>query len=95
MPEIILNWIKSFLTERRKRVKLGSFSSNWRTINGGVPQAGVEKVGTAGTDGRRHILEQTTFLQAHFVIPLKNELYGIKFSSFFIILNLICILFSH
>ena len=41
------------------------------------------KVGAAGTDGRRHILEQTTFLQAHFVMPLKSELYGTKFSSFF------------
>ena len=41
VPETILNWIKSFLTERRQRVKLGSFSSNWRTINGGVPQGTV------------------------------------------------------
>ena len=41
LPETILNWIKSFLTERRQRVKLGSFSSNWRTINGGVPQRTV------------------------------------------------------
>ena len=41
LPETILNWIKSFLTERRQRVKLGSFSSNWRTINGGVPQGTV------------------------------------------------------
>ena len=41
VPETILNMIKSFLTERRQRVKLGSFSSNWRTINGGVPQGTV------------------------------------------------------
>ena len=41
VPETILNWIKSILTERRQRVKLGSFSSNWRTVNGGVPQGTV------------------------------------------------------
>ena len=41
MPLTILNWIKSFLTERRQGVKLGSCSSNWRTINGGVPQRTV------------------------------------------------------
>ena len=34
---------------------------------------GVVKVGTAGTDDRRHILE-TTFLQAHFVKRLKPVL---------------------
>ena len=41
MPVTILNWIKSFLTERKQRVELGSCSSNWRTINGGVPQGTV------------------------------------------------------
>ena len=41
VPVTILNWIKSFLTERRQRVKLGSCSSNWRTINGGVPRGVV------------------------------------------------------
>ena len=29
------------VTERRQRVKLGSCSSNWRTINGGVLQGTV------------------------------------------------------
>ena len=42
VPVTILNWIKSFLTKRRQRVKLGSCSSNWRTINGGVPQGTVQ-----------------------------------------------------
>ena len=41
MPVTILIWIKSFLTERRQRVKLGSSSPNWRTMNGGVPQGTV------------------------------------------------------
>ena len=33
---------------------------------------GVDKIGTAGIDGRRHISE-TTFLRAHFVELLKTE----------------------
>ena len=41
VPPTILNWIKSFLTERRQGVRLGSFSSSWRTLNGGVPQGTV------------------------------------------------------
>ena len=41
VPPTILNWIKSFLTERRQCVRLGSCSSSWRTLNGGVPQGTV------------------------------------------------------
>ena len=41
VPPTILNWIKSFLTERRQCVRLESCSSSWRTLNGGVPQGPV------------------------------------------------------
>ena len=41
VPSTIVHWIKSFLTERRQRVRLGSHCSNWRTLNGGVPQETV------------------------------------------------------
>ena len=41
VPVTIFNWIKSFLTERRQRVKLGSCFSNWRAINGGVSKGSV------------------------------------------------------
>ena len=41
IPPTILNWIKSFLTERRQGVRLVSCSSSWRTVNGEVPQVTV------------------------------------------------------
>ena len=41
VPPTILNWIKSFLTERRQGVRLGSCSSSWRTLKVGVPQGTV------------------------------------------------------
>ena len=36
VPPTIFNWIKSFLTERRQCVKLGSWSSSWKVLNGVV-----------------------------------------------------------
>ena len=71
------------------------WDTNFKDANSSGPTLPeVEKV-TAETDGRRHILERTTFLQAHFVMLLQNELYNIKFLIFFIILILLCILFSY
>ncbi len=41
VPLIIKNWIRDFLTERKQRVKLSNELSNWRNVNGGVPQGTV------------------------------------------------------
>ena len=38
IPQFIINWITSFLTSRRQRVKLGDIVSDWLTLNGGLPQ---------------------------------------------------------
>ena len=38
MPENILRWTHSFLTERQHRVKIGATLSDWAFPNGGVPQ---------------------------------------------------------
>ena len=35
---VLLNWCASFLRQRQQRVKLQNCTSNWRTINAGVPQ---------------------------------------------------------
>ena len=35
---MLLNWCASFLRQRQQRVKLQNCTSNWRTINAGVPQ---------------------------------------------------------
>ena len=34
----LINWVIDFLMQRRQRVKLGSVSSDWEFVNGGVPQ---------------------------------------------------------
>ena len=39
VPQIIINWITNFLTERVQRVKIGPCISGWQKRNGGVPQA--------------------------------------------------------
>ena len=36
-----LNWIKSFLTNRRPRVKVGGSISDWSKVKSGVPQGSV------------------------------------------------------
>ena len=38
IPNFLLRWIASFLTERKQRVKMGSTMSEWVQIYGGVPQ---------------------------------------------------------
>ena len=38
VPPVLLNWCASFLRQRQQRVKLQNCTSNWRTINAGVPQ---------------------------------------------------------
>ena len=43
-------------------------------------QAGV---GTALTDGHRHISERITFLQGHFSMLLQSKFYGIKFTYWY------------
>ena len=37
----LLDWIKSFLRNRRQRVVLGEIESEWRDILSGVPQGSV------------------------------------------------------
>ena len=41
VPSTIINWIRSFLFERKQRVKIANCVSNWQTLNGGVPQGTV------------------------------------------------------
>ena len=38
IPNFIVKWIKSFLTERQQRVKISNFCSDWLKLNGGLPQ---------------------------------------------------------
>ena len=37
----LLNWVKSFLTNRSQRVLLGDAASNWEYVTSGVPQGSV------------------------------------------------------
>ena len=37
----LLNWIKSFLTNRRQQVKVGGSISDWSKVKNGVPQGSV------------------------------------------------------
>jgi hypothetical protein len=38
VPDFLVNWIRSFLTQRQQRVKHGDVKSSWSTLKGGVPQ---------------------------------------------------------
>ena len=38
IPQFIINWMTSFLTGRRQRVRLGDIFSEWLNLNGGLPQ---------------------------------------------------------
>ena len=37
-PPCVINWFAAFLRGRKQRVKMGSMTSEWKNINGGVPQ---------------------------------------------------------
>ena len=37
-PDFLVNWIASFLCERKQRVKIGNDKSQWAVLNAGVPQ---------------------------------------------------------
>ena len=41
VPSFIIDWIRSFLTDRKQRVKLRNSLSDWHKVNGGVPQGTV------------------------------------------------------
>jgi hypothetical protein len=38
VPSLITNWIRSFLTRRSQRVRMPHFVSEWKILDGGVPQ---------------------------------------------------------
>ena len=37
----LLNWFRSYLSNRKQRVKVGTYFSDWRTIQSGIPQGSV------------------------------------------------------
>ena len=37
----LINWVTDFLTDKKQRVKIGSVSSDWLLVNGGVPQGTI------------------------------------------------------
>jgi hypothetical protein len=37
----LIEWLRSFLTNRRQRVRVGNSTSNYQQVNGGVPQGTV------------------------------------------------------
>ena len=41
VSQTIINWIRSFLSDRKQRVNLANCHSDWQTLNGGVPQGSV------------------------------------------------------
>ena len=41
VPQIIINWMRSFLTSREQRVRMSSHVSDWQKVNGGIPQGTV------------------------------------------------------
>lgn len=38
LHDVLVRWVAAFLTKRQQRVKLGNIKSEWRPINGSVPQ---------------------------------------------------------
>jgi hypothetical protein len=38
LPDIIIRWVFSFLTDRRQRVKIGDVLSDWMEVTAGMPQ---------------------------------------------------------
>ena len=41
VPSIIIDWIQSFLSGRKQRIKLNNRLSDWHNVNGGVAQGTV------------------------------------------------------
>ena len=41
VPDIICRWYAHFLYQRQQRIKIGMTTSNWQSINGGVPQGTI------------------------------------------------------
>ena len=41
VQQILVNWVRSFLTNRKQCVKLNGFASDWQAVHGGVPQGTV------------------------------------------------------
>ena len=41
VPSKIINWVRNFLFERKQCVKIANCVSNWKILNGGVPQGTV------------------------------------------------------
>ena len=37
----VLSWVKAFLTDRRQRVLVNQFQSDWATVTSGIPQGSV------------------------------------------------------
>ena len=37
----LLNWFRSYLSNRKQRVKVGIYFSDWRTVQSGIPQGSV------------------------------------------------------
>jgi hypothetical protein len=37
----LIDWVRSFLTNRRQRVRVENSTSNYQQVNGGVPQGTV------------------------------------------------------
>lgn len=37
----LLNWFRSYLSNRKQRVKVGTYFSDWRTVQSGIPQGSV------------------------------------------------------
>ena len=50
---VLINWIKSFLYNRRQAVRIGNSFSQWRSPNGGFPQ-GTKR---ANTDGNSSVID--------------------------------------
>ena len=41
VPQILVNWVRSFLTNKKQHVKLNGFVSHWRAVNVGASQGTV------------------------------------------------------
>ena len=39
VPQVLIRWLHSFMSNRQKRVKVGEVVSEWASPNGGMPRA--------------------------------------------------------